>query len=123
MNTRTLAAALAGATLFGLTAQAAPKAKPKANPAVYAMVGSRTTFGVLNVYKSKFAGTNKATAATWVVGDRIGDVVDTLRSKGVVFEHYNLPGLKREGDIHVGEGMRVAWFKDPDGNIFNLVSG
>jgi hypothetical protein len=34
MNTRTLAAALVGATLFGLTAQAAPKAKPKANPAV-----------------------------------------------------------------------------------------
>ena len=34
MNTRTLAAALAGATLFGLTAQASPKAKPKANPAV-----------------------------------------------------------------------------------------
>ena len=78
---------------------------------------------VLNVYKSKFAGTNKATAATCVVGDRIDDVVDTLRSKGVVFEHYDLPGLKREGDIHVGEGMRAAWFKDPDGNIFNLVSG
>ena len=34
MNARTLAAALAGATLFGLTAQAAPKPKPKANPAV-----------------------------------------------------------------------------------------
>jgi hypothetical protein len=35
MNTRTLAAALAaGATLFGLTAQAAPKSKPKPNPAV-----------------------------------------------------------------------------------------
>jgi hypothetical protein len=33
MNTRTLAAALAGATLFGLTAQAAPKPKPKPNPA------------------------------------------------------------------------------------------
>jgi len=34
MNTRTLAAALAGATLFGLTAaQAAPKPKTKANPA------------------------------------------------------------------------------------------
>src|SRR5262245_1097623 len=36
MNTRTLAAALAGATLFGLTAQAAPK--PKANPAVSVIV-------------------------------------------------------------------------------------
>jgi hypothetical protein len=33
MNTRTLAAALAGATLFSLTAQAAPKSKPKPNPA------------------------------------------------------------------------------------------
>ena len=34
MNTRTLAAAaLAGATLFSLTAQAAPKSKPKAKPA------------------------------------------------------------------------------------------
>ena len=34
MNTRTLAAVLAGVTLFGLTAQAAPKPKPKARPAV-----------------------------------------------------------------------------------------
>ena len=34
MNTRTLAAALAGVTLFGLTAQAAPKPKSKANRAV-----------------------------------------------------------------------------------------
>jgi len=78
---------------------------------------------VLNVYRSQFAGTNKATAATWVVGDRFDAIVDALRSKGVVFEHYDLPGLKREGDVHVGQGMRVAWFKDPDGNILNLVSG
>ncbi|RZN26986.1 hypothetical protein [Bradyrhizobium sp. Leo121] len=34
MITRTLAAALAGATLFGLTAQAAPTPKHKAKPAV-----------------------------------------------------------------------------------------
>ena len=77
----------------------------------------------LNVYRSKEAGTNKATAVTWEVGDEVGNVVDTLKSKGVKFEHYNMPGLKLEGDIHVGEGMKVAWFKDPDGNILNLVSG
>lgn len=23
--------------------------------------------------------------------------------------------------FYVGDGMRVAWFKDPDGNILNLV--
>ena len=58
-----------------------------------------------------------------MVGDRIDAIVDALRSKGVAFEHYDLPGLKREGDVHVGEGMRVAWFKDPDGNILNHRSG
>ncbi|TPJ82796.1 VOC family protein [Mesorhizobium sp. B2-6-2] len=76
---------------------------------------------LLNVYRSQFAGTNKATAATWAVGDRIGEIVKSLRSKGITFEHYDMPGLSLEGDIHVGSGMKVAWFKDPDGNILNLV--
>ena len=76
---------------------------------------------VLNVYRSQFAGTNKATAVTWAVGDRIGPIVKALKSKGVTFEHYDMPGLTLEGDIHVGSGMKVAWFKDPDGNILNLV--
>ncbi|MBZ9976066.1 VOC family protein [Mesorhizobium sp. BR-1-1-10] len=75
----------------------------------------------INVYRSEFAGTNKATAVTWMVGDAIADVVDALKSKGVVFEHYEMPGLTMEGDLHVGGGMKVAWFKDPDGNILNLV--
>ncbi|TGQ01645.1 MULTISPECIES: VOC family protein [unclassified Mesorhizobium] len=75
----------------------------------------------INVYRSKFAGTNKATAVTWMVGDKIADVVNALRSKGVTFEHYEMSGLTMEGDLHVGGGMKVAWFKDPDGNILNLV--
>ena len=76
-----------------------------------------------NVYRSEFAGTNRATALTWAVGDRIEDVAEALAAKGIVFEHYDLPGLRLEGDIHVGDGMKVAWFKDPDGNILNIVSG
>ncbi|TIL85490.1 MAG: VOC family protein [Mesorhizobium sp.] len=75
----------------------------------------------INVYRSQFAGTNKATAVTWMVGDEIDTIVKALKSKRVVFEHYEMPGLKLEGDIHVGNGMKVAWFKDPDGNILNLV--
>ena len=78
---------------------------------------------VLNVYRSEFAGTNKATTVCWAVGDQVDAIVDSLRSKGVAFEHYDMPGVKREGDVHVGHGMRVAWFKDPDGNILNIVSG
>lgn len=75
----------------------------------------------INVYRSKFAGTNKATAVTWMVGDEIEKIVSGLRSKGVVFEHYDMPHTTVEGDIHLGHGMKVAWFKDPDGNILNLV--
>jgi catechol 2,3-dioxygenase-like lactoylglutathione lyase family enzyme len=76
----------------------------------------------LNVYRSQYAGTNKATAVTWMVGDQIEEIVRALKAKGVAFEHYDMPGLKVEGDIHIGHDMKVAWFKDPDGNIMNLVN-
>jgi uncharacterized protein YqgV (UPF0045/DUF77 family) len=58
---------------------------------------------------------------TWAVGDEIDRIVKTLKAKGVTFEHYDMPGTTLEGDIHVGHGMKVAWFKDPDGNILNLI--
>lgn len=74
------------------------------------------------VYQSQYAGTNQATAITWVVGEDIEDVVRALKAKGIKFEHYNMPDMKREGDIHVAGNMKVAWFKDPDGNILNIVS-
>jgi catechol 2,3-dioxygenase-like lactoylglutathione lyase family enzyme len=76
----------------------------------------------LNVYRSQYAGTNQATAVTWAVADVEAEVRE-LAAKGVRFEHYDMPGLTRNGDMHVAEGMKIAWFKDPDGNILNLVSG
>jgi catechol 2,3-dioxygenase-like lactoylglutathione lyase family enzyme len=77
----------------------------------------------LNVYRSQFAGTNKATAVTWAVDDVEGEVRE-LKSKGVAFEHYDMPELKLKGDVHVADGadLKVAWFKDPDGNIFSIVN-
>ena len=77
----------------------------------------------INVYRSQYAGTNKATAVTWVVGAEMESVVQQLKAKGVAFEHYDMPDMTREGDIHVAGTMKVAWFKDPDGNILNIVSG
>jgi catechol 2,3-dioxygenase-like lactoylglutathione lyase family enzyme len=76
----------------------------------------------INVYRSQYAGTNKATAVTWMIGDRVEEVVQALKAKGVTFEHYDMPGLTRKGDIHIGGDMKVAWFKDPDGNILNIVN-
>lgn len=75
------------------------------------------------VYESQYAGTNKATAVTWIVGD-VDGAVQALKAKGISFEHYeDLPDTTLEGDVHVSGDMRVAWFKDPDGNIHALVPG
>ena len=77
----------------------------------------------VNVYQSQYAGTNQATAVTWVVGEDIEDFVRQLKAKGVVFEHYDdMQGVAREGDVHVAGNMKVAWFKDPDGNILNITN-
>ena len=75
----------------------------------------------INVYRSGFAGSNKATAVTWAVND-VEDVVRALKAKGVRFEHYDLPQTTREGDGHVSGDIRVAWFNDPDGNILSVVN-
>ena len=75
------------------------------------------------VYVSQYAGTNKATAATWNVGEDVEKIVQALKAKGVSFEHYDMPGVTRKGDVHVTGDVRVAWFKDPDGNILSIVNG
>ena len=48
--------------------------------------------------------------------------MQALKAKGVVFEHYDLPDTRRDGDVHIAGDLRVAWFKDPDGNILNIAS-
>jgi len=88
------------------------------NEEVLAFKSGRST---LFVYRSQYAGTNKATAVTWVA-DEVEDIVKTLKGRGVSFEHYDLPNMTRQGDLHVAGTMKAAWFKDPDGNIFSLVT-
>ena len=75
----------------------------------------------LLVYESQFAGTNRATAVTWLLADVRGAVKD-LEAKGVAFEHYDMPDTSRDGHVHVSGRIEVAWFKDPDGNIHALVN-
>ena len=83
-----------------------------------------TTGGTpLLVYTSRYAGTNQATAVTWTVGADVEGTVRDLKARGVVFEHYDFPGVTRSGDVHVAGGLKNAWFKDPDGNIHAVVGG
>lgn len=56
------------------------------------------------------------TALSFEVAD-IASEMKALRSKGVRFEEYDLPGLKTHDGVCVLGGERAAWFRDPEGNI------
>jgi len=86
------------------------------------LIAFRSGTSTIYVYESQYAGTNQATAITWVVGEDIENVIRRLKDKGVTFEHYDIPDMTRQGDVHVGGNMKVAWFKDLDGNLLNLAS-
>ena len=45
----------------------------------------RSGNSTLYVYRSQYAGTNRATAATWVVGDEVDAIARALKAKGVAF--------------------------------------
>jgi catechol 2,3-dioxygenase-like lactoylglutathione lyase family enzyme len=75
----------------------------------------------LVAYASEFAGTNRANVVVWGVGGDFDAVVAALEAKGAAFEHY--PGLGRiEGNVHHVGAMKLAWLKDPDGNILHINS-
>ena len=72
------------------------------------------------LYKSQGAGTSKASQAFWQVRDVEAEVRE-LRSKGVVFEEYDMPGLKTVNGILTAGGSKAAWFKDSEGNIMAII--
>ena len=87
------------------------------------MPGVATTYQsgdtTLNVYKSEYAGTNQGTAALWEVDD-VEKTAKDLKDKGVKFESYDMPDLEQKGDVYQHGDFRVAWFKDPAGNILSI---
>jgi len=68
------------------------------------------------MYPTKNAGTSKASQAFWQVDDVEAEVAE-LKARGVVFEEYDMPGVKMKNSIATGGGAKTAWFKDSEGNI------
>jgi predicted enzyme related to lactoylglutathione lyase len=70
-----------------------------------------------NIYETQFAGQAGHTIAQLHVDDIATEVRD-LKSKGVTFEVYDMPGVQWDGEIASLEGLgKSAWFKDSEGNI------
>ena len=59
------------------------------------------------------------TVLGWDV-DNIDFVIKSLVSKGVTFERYPYLDQDRSGIWTSPGGAKVAWFKDPDGNLLSL---
>jgi predicted enzyme related to lactoylglutathione lyase len=68
------------------------------------------------MYSSPGAGTSRASTAFWQVDDITAEVAE-LKARGVVFEEYDMPGIKMENSIATAGGAKTAWFKDSEGNI------
>ena len=66
-------------------------------------------------------GPSKAdhTIGSFSVADMDAEVAE-LKARGVVFENYDMPGMKTENGIATWGTDKAAWFKDPDGNILGL---
>jgi predicted enzyme related to lactoylglutathione lyase len=93
------------------------KAKQELNGGVVYEFGKGTA---CFMYPTPNAGTSKASQAFWSVDDVAQEVAE-LKKRGVQFEQYDLPELRREGDIYIGGGARAAWLKDSEGNILAII--
>jgi catechol 2,3-dioxygenase-like lactoylglutathione lyase family enzyme len=72
------------------------------------------------LYPTPNAGTSRASQAFWQVDDIEREVAE-LKSRGVVFERYDMPGASGSGDVVTAGGAKAAWFKDTEGNIMALI--
>ncbi len=68
------------------------------------------------MYPTGNAGTSRASQAFWQVNDVEAEVA-ALKARGVVFEEYDMPGIKMKNSVATGGGAKTAWFKDSEGNI------
>jgi catechol 2,3-dioxygenase-like lactoylglutathione lyase family enzyme len=83
--------------------------------------------GSFALFLSAGAAAGTHTQMGWEVAD-IEATVAALRARGVVFEEYDLPGLKTVNGIaqiagnypSKGTGEKGAWFKDSEGNLVGI---
>jgi catechol 2,3-dioxygenase-like lactoylglutathione lyase family enzyme len=71
-----------------------------------------------------FPSSGRASGSHTQIGFQVDDIaaeVAELRSRGVVFETYDMPAFDRETMIATFPAIRSAWFKDTEGNLIGIV--
>lgn len=84
--------------------------------------------GWFSLFESAGVPSGNHTQLAWEVDD-VDATVAQLRAHGVVFEEYDLPGLKTVNGIaevaghylsRGGVGEKAAWFRDSEGNLLGI---
>ena len=84
--------------------------------------------GYFGLFQSSGSASGSHTQMGWEVDDIEGTVKE-LRRRGVVFEEYDLPGIKTINGIaevtgnypsNGGVGEKAAWFRDSEGNLLGI---
>jgi catechol 2,3-dioxygenase-like lactoylglutathione lyase family enzyme len=74
------------------------------------------------LYPSGVAGTNQATATSFI-SDDFNAAMALLRERGVVFDEFDYDDFKTvNGVLELPDGRKGAWFRDSEGNILNIIS-
>jgi catechol 2,3-dioxygenase-like lactoylglutathione lyase family enzyme len=88
----------------------------------------RHASGEFALFESAGTASGDHTQMGWEVED-IEATVEQLRTRGLVFEEYEFPGLRTVNGITEivgnypskgGVGEKAAWFRDIDGNLFGI---
>jgi catechol 2,3-dioxygenase-like lactoylglutathione lyase family enzyme len=79
-------------------------------------IGSNNAF---LVYEAAGPASGQHTQAGFLVAD-LDATMSNLRSRGVTFEEYDIPGVHTEGGVVTLPNGRGAFFKDSEGNILGL---
>ncbi len=53
--------------------------------------------------------------------DDVEREIAELKSRGVEFEDYDIPGEKSPSGAITAGGAKAAWFKDTEGNILAII--
>jgi catechol 2,3-dioxygenase-like lactoylglutathione lyase family enzyme len=72
------------------------------------------------LFPSAGTSTGTFTQAGWST-DNIEAEVAELKSRGVIFEEYDLPNFKTVNSVATMGSNRGAWFKDSEGNLLGIV--
>jgi len=73
----------------------------------------------IRIVKSSDMTPLRSTVLGWEVPE-IEPVVDWLQQRGVAFEKYPFVQDKHRGIWTAPNGDKVAWFKEPDGNVLGV---